>query len=125
MPDVIGDVVGDVIADVVSQIQTQRDGLVFENGHTGFIIRRLNISQKTPFKTGFQPILQGQHIAGLPVGGHDDLLMLLVELIEGMEKFLLGAVFSGDELDVVNQEQVCFPVFATEFHVFSALQGGD
>ena len=78
LPDIVGDVVGDVVADVVPQIQPQGNGFVFQNGHTGFIVRRLNVCQKTPFKTGFQSILQGQHIAGLPVRGHDDLLVFFV-----------------------------------------------
>ena len=125
LPDVVGDVDGNVVAHVIGKVQSQIFGLVFQNGHTGLIIRWLNVREQAPLKPGFQPILQGQHVAGLAVGGHDDLLMLLVELIEGMEEFLLGGFLTGDELHVVDEKKVGFPVFAAEFDIFAVLNGGN
>ena len=51
--------------------------------------------------------------------------MLLIELIEGMEEFLLGGFLAGDELDIVDEEQVRFPIFVAEFDVLTALDGGN
>ena len=42
-----------------------------------------------------------------------------------MEKFLLGGFLAGDELNIINEEQVTFPVFVAEFHVFAAGNGGN
>ena len=51
--------------------------------------------------------------------------MLLVELVEGVEKFLLGGFLAGDKLDIVNQKQIRFPVLAVEFNVLTGLNGGN
>ena len=51
--------------------------------------------------------------------------MLLVELVEGMEEFLLGGFLAGDELDVIDEEQVRFPVLVPELDVLTGLDGGD
>ena len=100
-------------------------GFVFQDRHTGLVIRGLDIGKQAPFKTGTQPVFQCGHIAGLPVGGHDDLLMLLVELVEGMEELLLGRLLTGDELDIIDEEQIGFPIFIAEFDVPATLDGGD
>ena len=42
-----------------------------------------------------------------------------------MEEFLLGGFFSRDKLNIINEEQVCFPVFAAEFNIFTALDGSN
>ena len=43
---------------------------------------------------------------GRRVGGEDDLLLRVVERVEGVEELLLGRVLSGDELHVVHQQHV-------------------
>ena len=78
------------------------DGLVFDDGHTGLIIGGLNIRHQTGLKTTLESCLQSQHIAGLPVGGEDDLLAVFVEGIEGVEKLLLGDLLAGNELHIVD-----------------------
>ena len=42
-----------------------------------------------------------------------------------MEEFFLGGFLAGDKLDIVDEEKVTFPVFAAEFHIFAAGDGGD
>ena len=42
-----------------------------------------------------------------------------------MEKFLLGGFLTGDELDIIHQEQVGLPVLAPEFNVPAAFDGVD
>ncbi len=42
-----------------------------------------------------------------------------------MEKFLLGGFLAGDELNIIHQEQVGFPVFAPELDVPAAFDGVD
>ena len=125
LPDVVGDVDGDVVAHVVIELQIQAPGLVFQDGHTGLVVRGLDIRQQAPFKTGPQPVLQGGHIAGLPVGGHDDLLAGFVKGVEGMEKFLLGGFLTGDELDIVNEHQIGLAVLVLEIRLGALLDGGD
>ena len=94
-------------------------GLGLDDGHTGLVIGGLNVHNQTPFKTGAQAVLQGGHIAGPSVGGHDDLLVVFKQLVEGVEKLLLGTFLTGDELNIINEEQVCLPVLTAEFDILT------
>ena len=40
-----------------------------------------------------------------------------------MEKFLLGGVLTGNKLNVVDEEQIGFPIFAAELDVSAAADG--
>ena len=46
------------------------------------------------------------NLAGRTVRGDHDLLLRLVEGVEGVEELLLGPLLAGQELDVVDEEQV-------------------
>ena len=48
------------------------------------------------------------------VGGDDDLLAGLVEVVERVEELLLRALLAGDELDVVDQEEIDGAVLGAE-----------
>ena len=52
-------------------------------------------------------------------------MVVLVEVIEGMEKFLLRRFLAGDKLDIVDEEQVGIAVFIAELIVPALLQGGN
>ena len=62
---------------------------------------------------------------GRTVGGQDDLLVALVEIVEGMEELLLRGVFAGNELNIVDQEQVRAAVFEAELVVLAFAQSVD
>ena len=49
-----------------------------------------------------------------PVRGQDDLLAVLVDRVERVEELLLGPLLVGDELDVVDEEEVDPPVAGPE-----------
>ena len=51
--------------------------------------------------------------------------MLLVELVEGVEEFLLGGFLAGDELHIVDEEQIRLPVLAAKLNVLAGLDGGN
>ena len=55
----------------------------------------------------------------------DDLLAVLVDGVEGVEELLLGALLVGDELDVVDEEQVDLPVARPEVVDATLLDAGD
>ena len=42
-----------------------------------------------------------------------------------MEKFVLGGILTGNELNIVHQEQVCFPVLGAESQVIAGFNGGN
>ena len=74
-----------------------------QDGDPRFKVGRLNIGDQAPRKAGTQPVLQGGDLFRWPVGRDHDLAVELVQGIEGMEKFFLGPIFAGQELDIVDQ----------------------
>ncbi len=61
-----------------------------------------------------QALFQGEHRLGRPVGGDDDLLVLTVQGVEGVEELFLGGLFAGDELDVIDEQDVDAAIFVAE-----------
>ena len=123
--DIGGDVFRDERAHIVRQLKAERNGLIFDNRHARLIIGRLNICDEAPLEPRFQTVFQPEHLIGRPVGGQDDLVVVLIEVIERMEKFLLRGFLAGNKLDIVDEEQVRIAVFVAELVVAAFLQGGD
>ena len=88
--------------------------LLVENGQAHFDVRRLQIGDQTPFEPRDQAVFEVLNFAGRAVAGEHDLLVRLVQRVEGVEKFLLNALLAGQKLDVVNQQHVGLPVFLAE-----------
>ena len=42
-----------------------------------------------------------------------------------MEEFFLGGFFTGNELNIVDEEQISFPVLIAKFNIFTAADGGN
>ena len=126
LADVGGDVLRDEHSHLVRQLQSQQGGLVFHDGQAGLKVRRRHVHQKAPLKPGAEAVLQHGHLRGGSVGGQHDLAAGLVEVVEGMEKLLLGLLFAGDELHVIHQQKVRLAVFFTHFGglVGAGLDGG-
>ena len=53
-----------------------------------------------------QALLEARDVGRARVGGEDDLATGGLEGVEGVEELLLGALLAGDELDVVEEEDV-------------------
>ena len=88
--------------------------LHFKDGDSGLDVRRLDIHRKPPRKTGAQSLFEGGEIFGGAVGGDDDLLVRLIEVVENVEKRLLGRLFPAYELDIVDHQHIAGAVFFTE-----------
>ena len=90
-------------------------GLLHQNGHAHFQLRRLDFHRQAPGEARNQPLFHAFYLLGVGVAGHDDLLAALNQRVEGVEEFFLGAVLAGKKLDVVNQQQIQRVVVALEF----------
>ena len=101
--DIGADAGGQKIHHVVRQRDAHGLGFFIENGLAHFHVRRLQIRDQSPLKTRDQAMFQPLNFAGRPVAGQNDLLMRLVQGVEGMEKFLLDPFLARQKLDVVNQ----------------------
>ena len=81
-------------------------GLLAQDGEPGLELGRLDVGDEAPLEPAAQPVLEGGDGAGVAVGGQHDLLVGLVERVEGVEELLLEALLALHELDVVDQQDV-------------------
>ena len=114
LADVLFQMIGDVLRHVVGQVQVQQFRLALDDGHAGLKIRRLDVGGQAPLEPGAQTFLQALDLRGGTVAGQHDLLASGVQRVEGVEKLLLRRFLAGNELDVVDQQHVGFPVFLAE-----------
>src|ERR1043166_6518722 len=61
--------------------------------------------------------------AGRPIASEHDLLVRLVEGVERVEEFLLDALFSGQKLNVVNEQDVGLAIFFAKARELIVLNG--
>ncbi len=81
-------------------------GLFLKDGDLGFEVGWLDVGDEAPLEAGAETVFEVGELLGGAVGGDDDLLHALVEGVEGVEELLLGALFAGEELDVVDEQDV-------------------
>ena len=106
LADVGLDAAGDEVGHVVGEPHPVDLGLLLEDRDPGLEVGRLDVGDQAPLEPGAQALLDLRDLLRRAVGGEDDLLARLVEVVEGVEELLLGALLARDELDVVDQEHV-------------------
>ena len=74
----------------------------------------LNVGDEAPLEARPQALLDFRNTLRRRVAGEDNLFSRLVEVVEGVEEFLLGPLFARDELNVVDQQKVDRPVARAE-----------
>src|SRR3990170_1700990 len=114
LADVRRDLRCDKREDLVVDLEVVHDRLLAQNSDPRLEVRRLDVGYQSPLEPAYQPVLEGLYVLGVAVGGDDDLLVLLVERVEGVEEGLLGLHLVLQELDVVHQEHVVLPVALLE-----------
>src|SRR5579875_3094373 len=75
------------------------------------IIRRLDVREQPPLKTRAQAVLQADNGLWRAIAGHDNLLVRIIKCVKSVEEFLFSRFFAGDELNIVDQQNIDLPVF--------------
>jgi hypothetical protein len=88
--------------------------LLAEDRDARLEVGRLDVGDQAPLEPVAQPVLDVVELLGRPVGGEDDLLVGVVEGVEGVEELLLGLDLALEELDVVDEQHVDVSVAALE-----------
>ena len=88
--------------------------LLAEDGDAGLEVGRLDVGDQAPLEPRAHAILEVRQLLGRQVGGDDDLLVGVVESVEGVEELFLRLDFSAQELDVVDEQDVDVAVAALE-----------
>ena len=55
------------------------------------------------FKVGAEAVVEQSHFLRRPVRGDNHLVLPLMQSLKSMEKFLLRALFSGDNIDAITK----------------------
>ena len=89
--------------------------LLLQDSHTCLVIRRGDISNKTPFKTCTESGFKCLYISRWLIAGDNDLLAGSMQMVKCMEKFFLCTFFSDNELDIIDEKNIDVTIFLTEF----------
>ena len=125
----LADVRDDLARDELDHVGCDRDrallGFGAEDRDARLEIRRRQVGDQTPLEPRPKPFLEGQDRLRRPVAGEDDLLAVLMDRIERVEELLLGPLLVGDELDVIDEEEVDPAVARPELVDLALLDAGD
>jgi hypothetical protein len=81
-------------------------GLAHQDGHAHLELGRLDGHRQAGVEAAGQALVDVHQPLGVGVAGHDDVRALGQQRLEGVEELLLRAVLAGEELHVVDQQQV-------------------
>ena len=96
----------DVNRHVVGQRHRFGLRLLLQNRDLRLEIGRLNVGDQSPLETRSQPLLERGNFVRRTVAAEDDLLLRVVQRVEGVEELGLRAFLAGEELDVVDEQHV-------------------
>ena len=124
--DAVGRAVGEEGQDaVVGQADAVVLGALAQDGDARGEVGRLDGGDQAGLEALAQAVLEGAEVAREAIGGQHELAAEVVQRVEGVEELLLGLGLGGEELDVVDEQDVGVAVAALEAVHVAALQGGE
>ena len=125
----LADVADDLAGDELDHVGRDRDRALFRLGPQDrdprLEVGRREIGDQAPFEPAAQSLLEGDDLLRRPVARQDDLLAVLVDRVERVEELLLRPLLVGDELDVVDEEEVDPSIACPELVDLALLDRGD
>ena len=105
---------GDELADLVGEVDVEQLRLALDDGDARFDVGRLDVGDQILLKARAQTVGKGLDLLGRTVGGQHDLLVGVIERVEGVEEFLLHRLLAAEKLHVVHQQHIDLTVLLTE-----------
>ena len=96
----------DELQHVVGGVHPLLGGLLLQDRDARFQVGRLDVGEQAPLEAGAHAVFQGGQLARRAVRADHDLLVGVVQRVEGVEELFLGALAVLQELDVVDQQDV-------------------
>ena len=121
--DITGNTGGDELGDLGLEVEATGGGLLAEDGDAGLEAGGLDGSDHAPLEAGDEAFLKLGDLGSRAVAREDHLLMVVMQLVEGVEELVLRGFLASEEMDVVDQEQVEFAVTAAERGDAAGLEG--
>ena len=125
LADIGIDMAGDVVHHVFIQCEIQFFRPLLENDAADFIVRRGNRSHQAAGEAGLQAVFELVDVCRRAVTGHDDVFLLIKEVVEGVEDFHLRGVLGAEELHIVDQKEIQISIFRPELGHGAILDGVD
>ncbi len=110
--------------DVLGQFNAPQECLRAEYRHAGFVARPVYPGDQAPVEPADEPFFQLRFLRA-SVGRKDDLLLRLVERVEGVEKFFLALLVVAEELNVVYHQHIDVAVSVAEIVQLALLDSFD
>ena len=116
---VVLDLACDVIDDVFGHLESAQGSFLLQDGDARLVARLLDPRDQTPVEATDEPLFQFRYFARRTVGRQDDLLVVLIQRIERVEKFFLRALtVAAEEVNVVDHQHVhCAEAVTERVHV--------
>ena len=114
LADVRADVLGDEERDFLRELERHGFGLLEDDRHPHFLLGRFDGHGQAPGKAGFEALVDSREVLRIGVAGDDQLLVRFDQGVERIEELFLGAVLAGEELNIVDEEQIQGMVIALE-----------
>ena len=106
LADVAADHLRDEQAHVVGQLDVLELRLLADDRDARLELRRLDVGHEAPLEARHEALLHLVELLGVLVARDDDLLARLMKRVERVEKLFLRLRLAGEEMDVVDEEQV-------------------
>ena len=106
LTDVVHDRRGEIKQRLVVNFKPFVFGFASQNSGSRLQFGGLNVGNQAPRKTRAQTFFQTGDIFREFVRRQHDLLVRVVQDVEGVEKFFLSSVFPGDKLDVIDHQHI-------------------
>ncbi len=120
---VIGDEVEDLVGDRVLEMIHLR--LSAQDGDAVLQVRRRDVGDHSPLETALQAVFKARNLRRRPVGGEHDLAAGFVQCVECVKEFFLRLLLAGEDVDVVDEQQVGLAVTPLEVIHRAVLDGVD
>ena len=125
----LADVADHLACDELDDVRGDRHrpllGLCPEDRDSRLQVRRGQVGNEAPFEPAAEPLLEGEDGLWRPIRAQHDLLAVLVDRVERMEELFLRPFLVGDELDVVDEEEIDPPIARAELVDLALLDRGD
>ena len=80
--------------------------LLLEDCDSGLEVRGLNVRDESPLEAGDKPLFKRGYILGRTVAGENNLLVRVIERVEGVKKLFLGTVLACKKLHVIYKQNI-------------------
>ena len=123
--DIGADAFGEEVDDFWGHFDAEAFGLFAKDGDAGFGIWELEFGGEAPFEAGDEAGFEIGDFGWGSIATEDDLFMAVEEGIEGVKELFLGATFIGEDLDIIDEEDIGLAVAFPEFEEGIILDGVD